>query len=71
MELTELPEITDFYMERIDVQSRGLAGFEKIKKFYIHSEEFSQKCGELTPTLKTRRMEVMKKYKDQIEAMYS
>ncbi|MBW2248670.1 MAG: AMP-binding protein, partial [Deltaproteobacteria bacterium] len=71
VELTELPEITNFYMERIDVQSRGLAGFEKIKKFYIHSEEFSQKRGELTPTLKTRRMEVMKKYKDQIEAMYN
>ena len=71
VDLTELPEITDFYMERINIQSRGLAGSDKIKKFYIHSEKFSQKGGELTPTLKIRRMEVMKKYKDQIEAMYN
>jgi len=58
-------------MERIDIQSRGLAGSDKIKKCYIHSEKFSQKGGELTPTLKIRRMEGMIKYKDQIEAMYN
>jgi len=58
----------NFYFINPDAEHRGIL---LIKKFYIHSEEFSQKCGELTPTLKTRRMEVMKKYKDQIEAMYN
>ena len=64
-------EIRKFIAERIERLQKGLAGFEKIKKFTLLPREFSIETGELTNTLKLRRAIINALYADQIEAMYA
>ncbi len=48
--------VLKLFQRRIDEKiNPNLSDFERIKKFVILSEEFSQEKGELTPTLKLRR----------------
>ncbi|NWJ04869.1 ACSL5 ligase, partial [Crypturellus undulatus] len=49
----------------------GLKSFEQVKDLYIHTEMFSVENGLLTPTLKAKRAELAKLFKNQIEALYS
>ena len=69
-ELVENSEIRRFIAERIERMQKGLAGFEKIKRFTLLPKEFSIEGGELTNTLKIRRPVINSMYADQIEAMY-
>ncbi len=69
--LVKKKEIIDFYNERIEVVQKELANFEKIKKFTLLSEEFSQAANEITPTLKNKRRVIMERYGDIVEEMYS
>jgi len=43
---------------------------ERIKKFYLIYEEFTINNGMLTPTLKLKRKEIIKNYKQQLENLY-
>tara|TARA_B100001057_G_scaffold307175_1_gene307284 strand:+ start:4685 stop:6361 length:1677 start_codon:yes stop_codon:yes gene_type:complete len=43
---------------------------EKIKKFVLIDEEFTIENGMLTPTLKLKRKEIIKNYKQQIDNLY-
>lgn len=63
-------EIIRFFQERIERLQRGLAGFEKIKRFTLLPAEFTMENGELTNTLKLRRPVINEHYAPQIEAMY-
>lgn len=63
-------EIIKFFSERIERLQRGLAGFEKIKRFTLLPREFTIESGELTNTLKLRRPVINNRYAPQIEAMY-
>jgi Long-chain acyl-CoA synthetases (AMP-forming) len=53
-----------------DVNSR-LAPYEQIKRFAILPHDFTEDAGELTPTLKIRRREIIKRYSDKIENLYN
>jgi len=56
--------------ERVaDINSR-LAHYETIKKFVLLPRDFSIEGGELTPTLKLRRKQIIEKYRDRIEWLY-
>jgi long-subunit acyl-CoA synthetase (AMP-forming) len=44
---------------------------ERVKKFTLLTERFSQMGGELTPTLKNIRAAIAAKYAQAIESMYS
>ena len=70
-DLVQNSEIRKFIAERIERLQKGLAGFEKIKKFTLLPREFSIETGELTNTLKLRRAIINALYADQIEAMYA
>jgi len=70
-DLIKNPEIIEFYEKRIADQSVELAGYEKIKRFTLLSEEFTQEAGLITPTLKIKRKAVSAKYNDLIDAMYA
>jgi long-chain acyl-CoA synthetase len=70
-ELLARPEVTRLYRERIDAHNAQLARFEQIKKFTLLPKEFSIDAGEVTPTLKTRRSQVITTYGSLIEAMYA
>jgi long-chain acyl-CoA synthetase len=45
--------------------------YSQIKKFVLLAEEWSLAGGELTPTLKLKRRQLLKKYAKEIESLYS
>ena len=50
--------------------NKNLTLIEKIKKFIVINEEFTIENGMLTPTLKLKRKEIIKNYKQQLEKLY-
>ena len=50
--------------------NKNLTLIEKIKKFVLIHEEFTINNGMLTPTLKLKRKEIIKNYKQQLENLY-
>ena len=50
--------------------NNNLAVAEKIKKFIVINDEFTIDNGMLTPTLKLKRKEIIKNYKQQLENLY-
>lgn len=69
-ELVHNKEIIRLIETRLEEHQKNLAPFEKVKYFTLLAEPFMMGC-ELTDTLKLRRPVVLKKYADQIEAMYA
>jgi long-chain acyl-CoA synthetase len=63
--------VVAFMSERIERQQEVLAGHERVKKFTLLAERFSQMSGELTPTLKNIRTAIAAKYAQAINAMYT
>ncbi|HPS59260.1 MAG TPA: AMP-binding protein [Spirochaetota bacterium] len=70
-ELVKNPAIIEFYKDRIEAQSKGLADFEKIKRFTLVASPFSIEKGEITPTMKIKRKVIAVNFKDEIKKMYS
>ncbi|MDT8402064.1 MAG: long-chain fatty acid--CoA ligase [Bacteroidales bacterium] len=50
--------------------NNSLGDHEKIKRFRLVEEEWSPDTGELSPTLKLRRNELMRKYEETIEEIF-
>ena len=51
--------------------NKQLAPFEQIRKFRILDRDFSQDAGELTPTMKVRRVKVIENFRHHIVEMYA
>ena len=51
------------------IGSKGLRN-KNVKKFFIIRGNFSIENGMLTPTLKLKRKEIIKNYKQQLENLY-
>ena len=51
--------------------NKQLAPFEQIRKFRILDRDFSQDAGELTPTMKVRRVKVIENFRNHILEMYA
>ena len=60
-------EIISKIIENIN---KSLTLIEKVKKFVIIDKEFTIDNGMLTPTLKLKRKEIIKNYKQQLENLY-
>ena len=54
----------------VDQANRAVSHAEAIKRFTILDTEFTEKGGQLTPTMKVRRRIVMEQYASQITALY-
>ena len=54
----------------IEIINKNLTLIEKIKKFIVINEEFTIENGMLTPTLKLKRNDIIKNYKQQLEKLY-
>ena len=54
----------------IEKINKNLTLIEKIKKFVLINEEFTIENGMLTPTLKLKRKEIIKNYKQHLEKLY-
>jgi len=51
--------------------NKQLAPFEQVRKFRVISREFSIEEGELTATMKVRRMRVLENFRDHIDELYA
>jgi long-chain acyl-CoA synthetase len=51
--------------------NKQLAPFEQVRKFRVIRREFSIEEGELTATMKVRRMRVLENFRDHIEELYA
>ncbi|XP_066519609.1 long-chain-fatty-acid--CoA ligase 5 [Hoplias malabaricus] len=49
----------------------GLKSFEQVKDLHLHPEQFTIENGLLTPTLKAKRAELSKFFKQQIDSLYA
>jgi long-chain acyl-CoA synthetase len=50
--------------------NKQLADFERIRRFKVLDREFAIERGELTPTMKIRRAQVLENYKDLVSELY-
>lgn len=57
--------------EHMQAVNRSLAPHEQIRRFTILHRDFTEEAGELTPTLKIRRQEIIRRYGEEIELLYS
>lgn len=69
-ELLTHHRVVDFFRERIQRQSTGLASFERIRRFQLLEQGFSLHRGEITPTLKLKRKVIQEHYKDAIDKLF-
>ena len=70
-ELVSLPGVYKLIRAEIDRLSAGLASYETIKKFVIAKAPFTIESGELTPSMKVKRKEVIEQYIKEIDALYT
>ena len=64
------PRVIAMMEKRIAALEKGLAPYEKIKRFTLMPREFTMDSGELTNTLKIKRRVISERYADVIENMY-
>ena len=69
-DLIQHPSVIELFRRRIESRSNDLAGYEKIIRFTLMPNEFSISGGEITPTMKIKRKNVINKYQSIIEDMY-
>jgi long-chain-fatty-acid--CoA ligase ACSBG len=71
-EARECPRWAEYITKGIqESNKRAVSNAQKIQKFAIIDEDFSDRSGDLTPTLKLRRSVVTTKYNHVIELLYA
>jgi long-chain acyl-CoA synthetase len=60
----------DIIYKEIEIINRNFSKIEKIKKFFVISEQFTIENEMMTPTLKLKRYKIIQKYKNQLEKLY-
>jgi long-chain acyl-CoA synthetase len=65
-----MPQVVAEMQIAVDEVNRKLSRVEQIKKFVIVPDEWIPESGNVTPSLKVRRMLVMEKYSGVIDQMY-
>lgn len=58
------------YRTEIDKQSAGFKGFETIKDFVLSPQDFTVEDNLLTPKLSMKRRNIIKRFEQEIEALY-
>ena len=64
------PQAVEMLMQEIKSYCSQLAGYETPKKIFVIPESFSTDNGILTPTLKLKRREILKRWGDDLLALY-
>ncbi len=70
-ELAALPAVRALITDELARVNQDLAQYARIKNFALLGAEWTTDGGELTPTQKLKRREILKKYAAQIEGIYS
>jgi long-chain acyl-CoA synthetase len=69
-EVVQSPVLRQLFQAKLREFNKPLSDVEAISSFTLVANPFTEKNGELTPTLKLRRKVVQEHYRDAIEAMY-
>jgi long-chain acyl-CoA synthetase len=69
-ELVKSDKIKALFEARIAAINKQLPPYKTIKHFALIATDFSIEGGELTPTLKLKRKEIHKKYREIVEELY-
>ncbi len=69
--LLQSPQVLELVRKGVAETNTHLASFETIKRFAVLPEDFTVEAGELTPSLKVKRKVLDKKFKREIDALYS
>ena len=69
--LVDAPPVRAELTRIVQRVNKQLAPFEQVRKFRVISREFSIEEGELTATMKVRRMRVLENFRDHIEELYA
>jgi long-chain acyl-CoA synthetase len=70
-EIVAHPEVNALIEAEIRRLNQHFGRYSQIKKFVLLEEEWSIAGGELTPTLKLKRRQLLKKYAREIESLYT
>ncbi len=69
--VSEAPPVRAELARIVQRVNKQLAPFEQVRKFRVIAREFSIEEGELTATMKVRRMRVLENFRDHIEELYA
>jgi long-chain acyl-CoA synthetase len=69
-ELVTAPRVTEQVKATVAKVNRQLAPFEQIKRYRILDREFSLENGEVTPTMKVRRQQVLENFHHIVSELY-
>lgn len=69
-ELREDADLLAAVQEAVDHANQAVSGAEAIKRFRVLSADFTVEGGQLTPTLKVKRMSVVRGLGHEVEALY-
>jgi long-chain acyl-CoA synthetase len=70
-DLREDPQLRAAIQAAVDEANTAVSRAEAIRKFRILPQDFTEDGGELTPTMKVKRNVVMRRYADEVAAIYS
>jgi long-chain acyl-CoA synthetase len=68
--LWSLP-LHDFIASRVERVMEAVSKPERVKAFLLLARPFSMESGELTPTRKVRRRQILDTYRDRLDALYT
>jgi long-chain acyl-CoA synthetase len=69
-ELVADPTVRGWFAELVERVNASRASYERIKRFCLVPKEWTVADGELTPTQKVRRREIVRRYASTIEELY-
>ncbi len=69
-DLTRNPEIFKLIEDEVKKVNGNLARVEQVRKFVVLDRRLEEEDGEVTPTMKVKRMNIEKMYAEVIEGMY-
>ena len=70
-ELVNNDKVKQLFSARVEAINKQYPPYKTIKHFALVARDFSIEGGELTPTLKLKRKEILKKYADIVEELYT
>jgi long-chain acyl-CoA synthetase len=70
-EIADAPPVHAELRKIVRKVNKQLAPFEQVRKFRVLARDFSIEEGELTATMKVRRMRVLENFREHIEELYA
>ncbi len=71
VEMANSPRVQAEVKQAVQRANKQLAQYEQIRKFRVLERDFTIEAGEMTPTMKVRRRQVLENFRAQIAEMYA